>query len=228
MKNWRDTVVRIQGPVVNEMQNEFDRMWQRALKKNVRYTKTRAAYNTDNEFSYTTNSPLPRRHGLYKELIRAIRNAKDYVYITTPYFVPTRHLSKVLRAAARRGVDVKVIIPEWSDHPIVDYCSRSLFSRILKSGIKIYLYKGKMIHSKTVVIDDKWSTVGTLNMDTASLIYNFEANIVSTNLDFTLDLKEHFQTDLIETKEITYKEWKSRYWLEKFAGWFAGLLRDFM
>jgi len=225
MINWRDTVVKIEGPVVNEMLYEFNVMWQRALKEPISYDKSEIV---DSEFEYVTNYPLPRRHNLYKEVIHAIRDAKDYVYITTPYFVPTRHLSRVIRASAKRGVDVKIIIPESSDHPIVDMCSRSFFTKMLKAGVKIYLYRGNMIHSKTIVIDDSWSTIGTLNLDTASLIYNFEANIVTTNLKFTQELKEHFEVDLLETREITYKEWSSRFWLEKLFDSFARLLRDFM
>jgi cardiolipin synthase len=225
MINWRDTVVRIDGPVVGEMLYEFNVMWQRALKEPVSYDKSKLV---ESEFRYVTNYPLPRRHNLYKEIIRAIRDAKKYVYITTPYFVPTRHLSRVIRASAKRGVDVKIIIPESSDHPIVDMCSRSFFTTMLRSGVKIYLYRGNMIHSKTIVIDDAWSTIGTLNLDTASLMYNFEANIVTTNLKFTKELKEHFVVDLLETREITYKEWSSRFWLEKLFGSFARLLRDFM
>jgi len=228
MTSWRDTVVKVEGPVVNEMHDEFNRMWQRALNQKVKYDKTNLVKGSDDEFRYITNAPLPRRHVLYKDTINAIRNAKRNICITTPYFVPTRHLSKVLRASAKKGVDIKIIIPESSDHPIVDLCSRSLFTEILKSGIRIYLYRGKMIHSKTMVIDEDWSTVGTLNLDAASLLYNFEANIVSTNTEFASELKSHFQSDLEETVEITYKEWKERYWLEKLFGSFAKLLRDFM
>lgn len=228
MKNWRDTVVRIQGPVVNEMRDEFERMWQRALKQKVKYTKTNTNAGYDDEFSYLTNSPLPRRHDLYKELIKSIREAEEYIYITTPYFVPTRHLARVIKASARRGVDIKIIVPEWSDHPIVDLCSRSFYKEMLDAGVKIYLYRGNIIHSKTIVIDDAWSTIGTLNLDTASLIYNFEANIVSTNTDFTSELKEHFKTDLFDTYEVLKKDWDNRFWFEKFAGSFAKLLRDFM
>lgn len=226
MINWRDTVVEIEGPVVFDMQEEFERTWNRALTKKT--ISIGSNTNSDSEFRYITNYPLPRKHHLYKEITRAIREARDSVYITTPYFVPTRYLVKVLRSAAKRGVDVKIIIPEWSDHPIVDLCSRSFFTKLLKSGVRIYLYKGHMVHSKTIVIDNDWSTVGTLNMDTVSLLYNFEANIVSSNKAFTKELKDHFENDLKDTEEISYDRWKNRYWAEKISGFFVSLIRDFI
>ena len=225
MRNWRDTVVKIDGPVVEEMQKEFERTWNRALGKKSEKIKR---VKSREEFRYVTNYPFPKRHLLYKEIIEAIRNAKKSIYITTPYFIPTRHLSKILRSASRRGVDIKVIVPQWSDHSEVDLCSRSFFMKMLKVGIKIYLYKGEMIHSKTITIDGTWSSVGTLNLDSVSLLYNFEANIISTNNLFTKELVEHFSMDLKDTEEVTIESWKNRYWFEKLSTSFMRLFRDFL
>ncbi len=225
MKSWRDTVVRLEGPVVDEMQKEFESTWNRAknkIKDKVKKLKT------NEEFRYVTNYPFLKKHFLYKETIEAIKKARRNILITTPYFVPTRHLSKVIRGAGKRGVEVKIIVPVWSDHPIVDLCSRSFYTKMLKAGIRIYLYKGEMIHSKTMIVDGRWSSVGTLNLDAVSLLYNFEANIVSNNTLFAKDLTDHFMVDLKDTEEITYKMWKDRFWLEKFFGFFARFLRDFL
>ena len=229
MKNWRDTVVRLEGPVVDEMRKEFERTWNRALrKKDTGLGEKIQTIKSSEEFRYVTNYPFIRKHFLYKETIDAIKNARKNIYITTPYFVPTRHLSRAIRGAGKRGVEIKIIVPLWSDHPIVDLCSRSFYTRMLKAGIKIYLYKGEMIHSKTMIVDDKWSSVGTLNLDAVSLLYNFEANIVSTNPLFTEDLAKHFNTDLKDTEEITFEMWENRFWVEKFFGFFARFLRDFL
>lgn len=225
MKNWKDTVVMMDGPVVNDMKNEFERMWDRAIGKKY---QTIEEMSGERDFKYIANYPLPKKHLLYKNIIKAIRDAKEHVYITTPYFIPTGHLFRVLRACAKRGINVKIILPESSDHPIVDLCSRSFFSSLLKAGVKIYLYKGEMIHSKTIVIDDNWSTVGTLNLDTASLMYNFEANIVSTNNLFAKELSVHFIKDLLLTEEVNYERWKNRYWVDVLPEFFARLLRYFL
>jgi cardiolipin synthase len=225
MKGWRDTNVRIEGLVVTDMSTAFQRMWDRANKNKlskVKYEKT-----AEHEFRYISNNPIPRHRRLYNQVLEAIRNSRSYIYITTPYFVPTHHLAKVLRLAAHRGVDVKIIIPESSDHPFVDISARTFFHSMLKSGVGIYLYKGKMLHSKTMIIDDDWSSIGTLNMDNASLLYNFEANIISNNTKFAKELLSHFEHDMTHCEEITFDKWNERYWLEKFAGFFMKFIRGF-
>ena len=89
------------------------------------------------------------------------------------------------------------------------------------------MYEGEMLHSKTVVIDGDWSSVGTLNMDNVSLLYNFEANIISNNGRFAEELVSHFVYDMNKCKEITLKEWDSRYWVEKLASFFMKFIRSF-
>lgn len=225
-KNWRDTNVRIEGLVVNDMHKAFERMWDRAQGR--RLPKINSEKYSDNEFKYITNNPLPRHRRLYNHVIEAIRHSKKYVYITTPYFVPTRRFARVLRLAALRGVDVKIIIPQWSDHPLVDLASRTFFHQMLESGVKMFLYKGTMLHSKTIVIDDDWASIGTLNIDNVSLLYNFEANLITTNKKFADELVSHFAQDTLNAEEITFRNWKRRYWVEKFAGFFIRFVRDFL
>lgn len=225
MKDWRDTNLMIEGPVVEDMHKAFERMWDRAHGRKLK--KIKHERYSDHEFRYVSNNPIPRHRRLYHEVIEAIRNSRKYVYITTPYFVPTHHLSKVLRLAAHRKVDVRIIIPEWSDHPLVDLSSRTFFNSILKSGVKIYLYKGRMLHSKTMVIDDDWASVGTLNMDNASLLYNFEANIITNNGRFCNELLTHFYHDMTHCEELTLEKWKNRFWVEKIPLFFMKFIRGF-
>ena len=225
LKNWRDTNVRIEGPVVEDMVRAFERMWDRAQGKKLPKIKTEKY--SDHEFKYVTNNPLPRNRRLYNHIVDAIRHSRKYIYITTPYFVPTRRLARVLRLAAHRGVDVKIIIPEWSDHPFVDLSARTYFHSMLESGVQIFLYKGEILHSKTMVIDGDWASVGTLNMDNVSLLYNFEANLVSTNGRFAEELASHFVHDMQKAEEMTLEKWNSRYWVIKLAGFFIKFIRGF-
>ena len=194
MKNWRDTNVRLEGAVAEEMRNAFERMWLRSKKaKNI----PRRRFARDGEFKYITNYPSPGRRHIYSELVEAVRNATKYIYITTPYFVPTHRLLRVIKLAAHRGVDVRIILPERTDHyPTLDIAARSYFLTLLESGARIFLYQGNVIHSKTAVIDGDWATVGSMNLDSASLLYNFEANIVSNNSKFAEELEAHFVHDL--------------------------------
>jgi cardiolipin synthase len=247
MRDWRDTHVEIEGPVVADMQAAFERMWARAIGK--RYfkntgkarigkndnTRTNQKNNTKNhgDFIYETNNPLPGKRYIYYRLVDAIRGAKKSIYITTPYFVPTARLFRILRLAAHRGVDVRIILPKSSDHPIVDLAASSYFDKLLDAGVKIFLYKGGnqgdiVIHSKTIIIDDEWATVGTLNLDTISLLYNFEANIISTNLHFAAELTENFWADIRQSEWLDPKDWKRRIFLQKIPEFMVRFVRKFL
>ncbi len=224
LKNWRDTNVRLEGSIVPKMSNEFEMMWARAksnkLPKKIKINK--------DEFQYITNYPAPGRRHIYKSLVEAIRKSKKYIYITTPYFVPTHRLAKAIKSAAKRGVDVRLIIPEKSDHFAVDLGARSFFKTLLEAGVHIFLYSGKMIHNKSITIDGTWSTVGSMNLDSASLLYNFEANIVTTNDAFADELAIHFMDDLKDTVEIYLFDWKNRLFLEKIPEILIKLVRKFL
>ncbi len=224
-REWRDTNVMVEGLVVKDMRRAFERMWDRAQGKKL--AKIKNNRSIDHEFKYISNNPRPKHRRLYNHVIEAIRHAKKDIYIATPYFIPTHRLARVLKLAAHRNVNIKIIMPEWSNHSFVDLSARTFFYSMLKSGIKIYLHKGNMLHAKTMVIDEDWASVGTLNMDHVSLLYNFEANLITTNRKFASELISHFNTDLLNTEEITFDQWKKRYWVEKFAGFFLKFIRNF-
>ncbi len=225
MEKWRDTHVRIEGPVVKNMQKAFEGMIDRAHGKRV---PKRQDVGKSHDFEYITNTPLGKNRQLYRKVVEAIRDSKKYINIISPYFVPTHKISRVLRLAAHRGVEVKIIIPERSDFPIVDLAARTFFHNMLKSGVRIYLHKGEMIHSKTMVVDGNWASMGTLNLDHISLLYNFEANIVTDNEKFAKELDEHFEDDLKSSQEVTYEEWKNRFFVEKIATFFVKFFRSFL
>lgn len=226
MKDWRDTNARFEGAIVKEMSNAFDRMWGRAKNEKPLPKRTKAR---DREFRYITNYPAPGRRHIYAQLVDALRSARNYVYITTPYFVPTHRLLRVIRLAAHRGVDVQIILPERTDHyPTLDYAARSYFTSLLEAGVRIFLYGGNIIHSKSVNIDGEWATVGSMNLDSASLLYNFEANIVTTNSRFAEELAAHFVRDIQHSREIKLKEWKKRFFTEKLLERVIRLIKKFL
>ncbi len=212
MKSWRDTNVRVEGEIAEEMSNAFDRMWHRANKmKNL----PPRIHVDDTEFRYVTNYPAPGKRHVYSDLIEAIRNARHYIYITTPYFVPTHKLAHTLKKAAERGVDVRIIIPEKSDYYAVDLGARAFFYTLLESGVRIFLFTGNMIHSKSTVIDGNWATIGSMNLDSVSLLYNFEANIVTSNTALAEELSAYFVRDIQESQEVIFFDWKNRFFIEK-------------
>jgi cardiolipin synthase len=231
MKDWRDTNARFEGPVVAHMQYAFDRMWARALKRRQLSPRPPAGGPRDHEFSYVTNSPGPGKRLMYRALVEAIRGAEHSVYLTTPYFVPTHRLLRVIKLAAHRGVDVRLLMPERSNYYSVDLGAQSFFTALLESGVRIFLYpnkNGNIIHGKTAVIDGEWATVGSLNLDNVSLLYNFEANIVSTDVRFAAELADHFMRDAGISKEVRADEWKSRFFVEKLPEIAIRLVRRFL
>lgn len=226
MKDWRDTNARFEGSVVREMNNAFDRMWGRANKEKPLPKRIHAR---DREFRYITNYPSPGRRHIYAELVEALRTARNYVYITTPYFVPTHRLLRVIKLVAHRGVDIQIILPEHTDHyPTLDYAARSYFSTLLESGVRIFLYSGNIIHSKSIVIDGDWATVGSMNLDSASLLYNFEANIVTSNTKFAEELSAHFVRDIQKSKEVNRIEWENKFFTEKILYAAIRLIKKFL
>ncbi len=221
MKNWRDTHVKLSGPIVEELSESFSTMWIKATRKRfARFKKPNSALS---DFYLATNSPHYRQRFLRRAVLRAVRRSRKKVYLTTPYFVADLFFFRALRKAARRGVDVRVLIPESSDHKIVDQASRYHFTFCLRAGIKIYLYRGNILHAKTMIVDDNWSTLGSSNMDNQSFYLNHEANIISRNISFTEQLRAQFINDIENSNEVIFHIWKKRPFHKKAVEFLASL-----
>lgn len=207
-RSWRDTSMLVTGEPAQEVSRAFSIMWNRAnsVKTDWGFDKPTATEG----INYVYQSPFRSKKFIYNRLIEAIRGAHSYVYITVPYFVPDHRLVRVIRLAAKRGVDVRIILPKKSDHPVVDLAGQAYFHKLLKYGVSIYHYLPHIIHAKTCIIDDEWATVGSLNMDHVSLHYNFEGNMVITDTDCISELKKHFHADLTRSTLITLVEWNHR------------------
>ncbi|HEY4512591.1 MAG TPA: phosphatidylserine/phosphatidylglycerophosphate/cardiolipin synthase family protein [Candidatus Paceibacterota bacterium] len=227
MRGWRESYVKISGPVVFEMLESFEIMWNRTYRE-VKYYLKKKRIDPVGSFRYLTNSPLPAKRHMYRELIKAIRSAKHYIYLTTPYFLPDSRLLRNLKLAAERGVLVRLIVPFTTNHLVVDIGMGTFFEDVLKAGIKISRYTASMIHSKTAVIDGNWSTIGSLNLDNLSLRYNFEGNIVSTDKEFSFELEKQFLNDLKLSTELTLPYWQKRSVIRKIAELFIWPIRKLL
>lgn len=215
MKGWRESSVLIEGAVVAEMRESFEMMWTRSYHNLEYYFKSKAGGGSD--FRYLSNSPLPDKHHMYRELVRAIRVAKHYVYLTTPYFLPDSRLMRSLKQAVRRGVEARLLVPHTTNYKILDIGMGTFFRDALEHRIRIFRFdRGQFIHSKTAVVDGKWATIGSLNLDNLSLRYNFEGNIVSSDRAFTFELEKQFLDDLKLSQELTLPEWERRSMMRKF------------
>lgn len=216
MENWRDTHLRVTGPLVLDLHNSFESVWNNLHKR--LFTRFGRPHFLIRHYTFLTNSPSLRRSQryIYQTLIANIRNAEKCIYLTTPYFIPDRRLFRVLRLAAKRGVDVRLILPSVADHYFVDHARESYFALALKAGIKISVYKPVMMHAKTAVVDDVWAMAGSFNLDSLSFIFNHEASIASTDAHFISTLKEHFLRDLDYCEDIIYEKWIYRPLRKKF------------
>lgn len=214
MASWRDTHMRLTGPIVENIRESFDTVW--AGVKMGFYIRFKENKNFIRKFDLHTNSPSIRQRFIYQNLLSYIRNAKSSIYLTTPYFIPDVPLYRALQLAAKRGVDVRIIVPKIADHIFVNHARESYFTLALKAGIRIFVYEPVMMHAKTAVIDDHWATAGSFNLDSLSFYFNHEANISSLEPTFINEIKNHFFNDLKDSKEVTYKDWIRRPLRKKF------------
>ena len=231
MRDWRESTVSIEGAVVSDMRGSFEAMWSKSYHKLKYYFGRRSRSGKKergDDFQYLSNSPLPGKRYIYKELVRAISEAKHYIYLTTPYFLPDSRILRNLKEAAERGVEVRLLVPQATNHKVLDIGMGSFFRDLLEHSIKVFLYNAGMIHSKTAVIDGRWSTIGSMNLDNLSLRYNFEANIVATDKRFAFELERQFLEDLKLSTELTLAVWQSRSILRKFLEILVWPIRKFL
>ncbi len=169
----------------------------------------------DSEVSLAFNQPsrlLYPVRGLY---IDAIDRARSSIRITSAYFIPDREIFEALVHAARRGVRVQILIPEYSNHILADWVARPYHGPLLKEGVEIWLYEDAMIHSKTMTIDGAWSTVGTANIDRLSLQGNYEVNVQFRSDKFAQTMDKIFELDLTNARRLSFEEWEERSLLTK-------------
>ncbi len=227
MQNWRDTNIQVQSGIVAEMQATFNDMWAQAAEKKI-MRRIRKGRDYARGFQFVTNSPRFRKRFLYNAIVDALRNARSYAHLTTPYFVPDRRLVRVLKLAVQRGVEVKIILPKEVVEPLVGYAVHTFYESMLRAGVKIFEYQKGFMHAKTIVIDDEWATAGSFNLDSLSFVYNYEANIVSTDQNFVQSLKSHFIEDLSNCEEVLLDSWLRRPFTQKVVEFFIRPFRRFL
>jgi len=155
--------------------------------------------------------------------VSAISFAEHSIHMTNSYFIPDDQIVTAITDAARRGVDVKIILPGITDSPLALYAQRYHYSGLLKSGVKVYEHSTSLLHAKTAVIDKVWSTVGSTNMDFLSLLNNDEVNAVILNHEFAVEMEKMFVRDLENSRQIQWDEWKERPLLPRIREWFMNL-----
>lgn len=214
---WRDTHVRLCGPAIFEIAHSFAQVWN--------HLSGRRSPRLSPHNPVTWNPPLRAINNIPADLVYPIRavyldaisRAQTHIHVTTAYFIPDRQIVTALVEAARRGVDVQIMIPAESNHITADWLSRGFYNALLREGITLLLYRNAMIHAKTITIDGHWSLIGTANIDRLSLGFNYETVIEVQDPEFAANMERIFQADSDNCRRVARDRWAARHAVARIA-----------
>ena len=214
---WRDTMMKIEGKAVYGLQTAFLTDWYATDHSLI----TSSVYfpRMDDKghvlIQIATSDPVGEWRDIMQGLLLAITSAKNYIYIQTPYLLPTEVILVALKTSALSGVDVRIMIPEHSDSRMVHWGTCSYLEELMEAGVRIYMYQKGFLHSKLMVSDDSLASVGSTNIDFRSFEHNFEANAFLYDSASVLQLKEIFLSDQKDAKLLHLRTWRMRPWYQK-------------
>jgi cardiolipin synthase len=225
---WRDTDVRVEGPIVQQLQAAFVESWRdttgHVLGGDLYFPALKPVGKVNAQV--VKSSPLGGTYESYMLLLLSITSARKSIHLSNPYFLPDERMQEALLEAVKRGVSVVVLTPGKIDHKLVYWASRRGFEPLLLGGIQIYEYQAALMHAKTMVVDAIWAHVGTTNLDNRSFALNEEINLIAYDRAVAGELEKAFADDLKHSKKLTYKDWKARPWREKFLELFTIPLKE--
>lgn len=217
---WRDTHVQIDGPVAAQFQSLFFETWTRAGGKvdaeSAAYFPPQQVVGPELVAAVATSGGDNSEATIYGTFDATIRHASRRLWVTQAYFAPNAELRKLLIAAARRGVDVRLIVPGFTDSALIFHASRSSYEELLAGGVRIHEQRQALLHAKTLVADTALSMVGSANFDMRSFVHNNEVNAVIIGSDFARRMEQLFERDLTDARELQLDSWRKRPWLDKF------------
>jgi len=229
-ETWRDTQVRLEGPVAAEFQKLFLAQWKGESGDDLPdagfFPKVPPA--GDALVHVIATSPDQATPEFHATFVSAVANAEKTIRLTQAYFAPPAEQLEALEAAARRGVRVQLVLPKKTDQPKVVYAGRSHYSELLDAGVEIYERRGVLLHAKTAVIDGVWSVVGSANLDYRSVLYNDEVNAVVLGPEFGGQMDAMFERDLAQSDRIDPEAWRRRPFLSRAKEWLASLLEPWI
>ena len=227
---WHDTDLEIQGPAVAALQQLFVQHWMDQggppLDQSTFFPPLRREGDEVlHVLGSTPNQPVP---AYYATILSAITNAEQHIWLTTAYFVPTEDEVDDLEDAARRGVDVRLMLPSQSDSPSAFDVGRSHYDDLLEAGVKIYEIQNEVLHSKTAVIDGVWSVIGSSNFDHRSVLFNDEVDVVVLGRATAGQLEAEFQGDEAKSRAIDATTWSHRPFSERIRELLARLWQSML
>ena len=233
--DWRDMHIRIEGTAVNELQDIFLDMWNKCTKQGIGGT----AYYPLKKDSINSSLPLknvaivdryPRKNPkvMREVYAHAIENAENKIQIINPYFTPTKTIKRAIKKAVKKGTKVEIMIPGKSDIGFTPDAALYTANQLRKKGADIYIYNGGFHHSKIMMVDSLYCTVGSTNLNSRSLHYDYEVNAFVFDKETTHELIQMFQEDKEDSTLLTADMYKKRTPWKKFIGWFAHLFTPFL
>jgi len=221
---WRELMVEIQGPVIADWQRAFARTWRRCGPELALVEPPACEAHADGAAGRLSLSEARQRSVLANGVLRRIDSATARAWIMSAYFVPSRRFRKALRRAARRGVDVRLLLPgARTDHPWVRQAARRFYGKLLRNGVKIFEYQPRMLHAKMILCDD-WVSIGSSNLDRWSFRWNLEANQEIADADFANAAAAVFAGDFAVSRALSRRYWRQRAWLDRLRETIAGVL----
>ena len=221
---WRELMVEIQGPVIADWQRAFARTWRRCGPELALVEPPACEAHADGAAGRLSLSEARQRSVLANGVLRRIDSATARAWIMSAYFVPSRRFRKALRRAARRGVDVRLLLPgARTDHPWVRQAARRFYGKLLRNGVKIFEYQPRMLHAKMILCDD-WVSIGSSNLDRWSFRWNLEANQEIADAYFANTAAAVFAGDFAVSRALSRRYWRQRAWLDRLRETIAGVL----
>jgi len=217
---WRETMIEIRGPVLGDWQQLFIESWNKSAKHALTLPSVTPAIFADGQRGRVSVNEARRRMGIQRSLLSQIKTARQRIWFSTAYFIPSWSVRRKLKRAAGNGVDVRLLLPgPVTDHPGARHASHRYYARLLHSGIRIYEYMPRFFHAKTVLCDN-WATIGSCNYDRWNLQWNLEANQEIDNPDMAATIASMFINDIADCHEYTAGEWEQRNWRLRALEWF--------
>ena len=229
--HWRDTDIRVEGPVVEYLQAAFAENWLETtgvVLGGETYFPRPLEPRGEVYAQIVKSSPAAGSFAMYTTFLLAVSAARRSIMITNPYFVLDDKMQQALITSARRGVRVRVLVPGAIDHNIVRQASRRQFGSMLRAGIQIFEYTPALLHSKTMVIDGVWSTIGSTNLDNRSFAVNDELNLIVYSRPVAQRLEQIFADDIALSRPVTYTAWRNRGLASKILEVMALPIRDLL
>lgn len=219
---WRENVIKIEGPVVADWFRLFKQAWERYACIPLAIDPPKPIAIEGGGYARVAFSEGERHNDIKRELRKRLGSAEHRIWLCTAYFLPSWRFRRKLRYAARKNLDVRLLLPgPHTDHPIVRHAGRRHYHRLLRSGVRIFEYQPRVLHAKSLLCDN-WVTSGSNNFDHWGINWNLEANLEVDDPRFAQDVQRMFEQDFADSIEITLESWHHRTLYERLAAWFWG------